>query len=300
MKSLMSGNEILRKPLVSVIMNCYNGESYLKEAIDSVISQSYSNWELIFWDNQSTDKTKSIVTSYSDSRLKYHIATNKTPLSEARNLAIEKAQGEYLAFLDSDDIWDFRKLEFQMNAILSDKSVGIAYCGFETLLTSDNLSAINQANYYSKFKYVNHSAKPIYNLLLQGNFIVFSTVIISTEIFKLTGGFSENLSQNEDYEILLKAACHTNAICIAENLVKYRIHSSNNSYQNEAKSYVENSYIFSLLPKSKELEAAINRNETRRKLSSILIHKNSKELLGLLNPKYFGHLVSLIIKKIVK
>ena len=93
------------KPLVSVIMNCYNSDTYLGEAIDSVISQTYKNWEIIFWDNQSTDKSAEIVKSYDDERIKYFYAPSFTSLYEARNYAIEKANGEYIAFLDCDDKW---------------------------------------------------------------------------------------------------------------------------------------------------------------------------------------------------
>ena len=78
------------KPLVSVIMNCFNGEKYLSEAIESVITQKYENWELIFWDNQSSDRSKEIFNTYDDKRLKYFLSNKHTLLSEARSFAIEK------------------------------------------------------------------------------------------------------------------------------------------------------------------------------------------------------------------
>ncbi|SVC54039.1 uncharacterized protein METZ01_LOCUS306893, partial [marine metagenome] len=87
-------------------MNCYNGEKYLREALDSIIDQTYKNWELIFWDNQSTDNSANIVLSYNDHRIKYFLSKKSSLLYDARNLAIEKTQGEYLAFLDVDDFWD--------------------------------------------------------------------------------------------------------------------------------------------------------------------------------------------------
>ena len=102
-------------PLVSIIMNCYNGEKFLHEALDSIINQTYKNWELIFWDNQSTDNSSFIVQSYKDQRIKYFFSKKHTLLYEARNMAIEKSEGEYLAFLDVDDYWDSAKLEKQMN-----------------------------------------------------------------------------------------------------------------------------------------------------------------------------------------
>lgn len=79
----------MNNPLVSVIMNCYNSETYLKDAI----AQTYENWEIIFWDNQSIDKSPKIVKSYTDKRIKYFYAPEHTLLGEARNKAIEKADG---------------------------------------------------------------------------------------------------------------------------------------------------------------------------------------------------------------
>jgi len=94
----------MKHPLVSVVMNCYNSDSFLKEAIESVYNQTYSNWEIIFWDNASTDNSANIAKSY-DERIKYYLAPKTTPLGEARNLALSYTTGEYVAFLDCDDIW---------------------------------------------------------------------------------------------------------------------------------------------------------------------------------------------------
>ena len=84
------------QPLVSIIMNCYNGEVYLKESIESVLSQTYENWELIFWDNKSEDKSEKIFKSYNEKRFKYYYASQHTILYEARNFAIEKISGEFI------------------------------------------------------------------------------------------------------------------------------------------------------------------------------------------------------------
>lgn len=117
------GPDMKQGPVVSVIMNCYNGEKYLAEAIDSVLTQSYQDWEVIFWDNQSTDKSAEIFRSYADPRLKYFYAPKHTWLYEARNCAIEKASGEFIAFLDVDDWWLPSKLEKQI-PLFSDPEVG--------------------------------------------------------------------------------------------------------------------------------------------------------------------------------
>ena len=99
------------KPLVSVIMNCYNGDRFLRQAIDSVYCQTYDNWEIIFWDNASTDSSAKIARSYDD-KIRYFLATKNTPLGEARNLALNKASGKYVAFLDCDDLYFPNKSKF--------------------------------------------------------------------------------------------------------------------------------------------------------------------------------------------
>ncbi len=111
----------LDSPLVSIIINCFNGEKYLKETLVSVLNQSYKNWEIIFWDNQSIDKSKSIFNSFSDKRFKYFYAEQHTPLYKARNLAIEKSNGELIAFIDTDDLWEKNKLELQVSLFANSK-----------------------------------------------------------------------------------------------------------------------------------------------------------------------------------
>ena len=90
----------MNKPLISIIMSCYNGEKFIERAVSSILKQTYQNWELIFWDNQSEDNSKAIVHEYNDFRIKYFYAPEHTLLSKARNYAIDNANGEYLAFLD--------------------------------------------------------------------------------------------------------------------------------------------------------------------------------------------------------
>ena len=102
--------------LVSVIINCFNGEKYLREAIDSVYAQTYEDWEIIFWDNHSSDCSAEIAKSY-DHKLKYFLAKEHTSLGEARNLALQEANGDYVAFLDSDDKYLPDKIKVQLAAM---------------------------------------------------------------------------------------------------------------------------------------------------------------------------------------
>src|SRR5271165_15637 len=112
-------------PLVSVIMNIRNGAAFLREALDCVMGQTFADWELIVWDDRSTDNSAQIVAEYEDPRVLYFLSPEETPLGKARDLAMRQAQGEWLAFLDQDDIWLPHKLEKQL--ALAAPEVGIIY-----------------------------------------------------------------------------------------------------------------------------------------------------------------------------
>ena len=100
---------------VSVIVNCYNGSSYLKKTLESVINQSYQNWELIFWDNQSEDNSYEIFKDFKEKKFKYFRAKKHTSLHKARNLALRECSGDIIGFLDTDDYWSKSKLKDQID-----------------------------------------------------------------------------------------------------------------------------------------------------------------------------------------
>ena len=110
---------------VSVIMNVHNGEEFITEAIYSVINQTYQNWELIVWDNYSTDNTYKIVKSFKDKRIIYFKSDVFDKLYTARNKAIDVSNGDLITFLDADDIWLPNKLEEQSN-IMQDNEIDFA------------------------------------------------------------------------------------------------------------------------------------------------------------------------------
>ena len=94
-----------KQPLVSIIINCFNGQSYLKKSVSSILNQTYKNWEIIFWDNKSTDNSKKILKNFKDRRIKYFYSKKFNTLYKSRNLAIKKTKGNFVCFLDTDDFW---------------------------------------------------------------------------------------------------------------------------------------------------------------------------------------------------
>src|SRR5437016_12782778 len=100
-------------PKVSVIVNCHNGAQYLREAVDSVYRQQFQDWEIVFWDNASTDGSETVVRVY-DHRLRRFRGSEFLPLGAARNAALAVARGDFIAFLDADDVWLPDKLTRQL------------------------------------------------------------------------------------------------------------------------------------------------------------------------------------------
>jgi len=123
--------------LVSIIMPCYNADKFIVEAIESVIAQSYANWELIVVNDASTDKSQTYINMYvqKDSRI-IHIQNNtNTGVANSRNIALNTAQGTYIAFLDADDMWLPQKLEQQVT-LMQKENIAMCYSAYHTIDTN--------------------------------------------------------------------------------------------------------------------------------------------------------------------
>ena len=164
-------------PLISIIINCFNGEKFLSQSIKTVFDQTYSNWEIIFWDNKSTDKSKEIIKSFKDSRIKYFYSKKFNTLYKSRNLAINKAKGDYICFLDTDDLWKKGKIKDQLK-IMKKNKCDILYSNY--LIKNDNKKTFKKRNKNSINKnYLNDTQK-----LLNDYSIGILTVMIKKEVFK--------------------------------------------------------------------------------------------------------------------
>jgi len=131
---------------VSIIMPCYNSEKFIRNSIESVLSQTYSNWELLVSDDGSIDKTIEIIHEYmqQDTRIKLILAEgNNTGAAATRNRALEKAQNDYIAFLDSDDLWHPQKLEKQLKFMV-DKDIVFSFTLFDAIDEEGNALTKNQ------------------------------------------------------------------------------------------------------------------------------------------------------------
>ena len=228
-------------PLVSVIMNCYNGETYLKESISSLINQTYKNWELIFWDNFSSDSSKEVLMQFSDKRIKYYYTKNFTPLYEARNLAIKKTSGEFISFLDTDDWWSPKRLEKQIELFFKDKNLDIVYTNFYFFYSKTKTKKIISKKNLP-------DGKITQKLLSNYNIGGILTALCKKKIFQ-TKQFIGKYEIIGDFDFFVDVSLSSFFGCIQEPLAYYRVHGSNTSLRKihlhiqELESWLKNNKI---------------------------------------------------------
>lgn len=183
-------------PEISVIIPTYNRSCIIREAIDSVLNQNYKNYEIIVVDDGSTDDTYSILEKY-NGRIRY-VFQNNGGVGKARNTGIRLAKGNFIAFLDSDDLWDPEKLSFQLNFFRGNPGAYISYTK-ETWLK--NNIRINQPQIYMPT-----ADTDIISKLLNRCFIGASSVMVKRELFGLVGYFNEFFPVCEDLDLWLRMA----------------------------------------------------------------------------------------------
>ncbi|MDB9760418.1 glycosyltransferase family 2 protein [Pelagibacteraceae bacterium] len=210
------------KKLVSIILNCYNGEKYLKEALSSVEAQTYKNWELIFLDNQSQDKSKLILKSFKNKKFKYFKTKKHLSLYSARNLAIKKTKGDFISFIDSDDTWQKKKLENQLK-LFKNKNTSVVY---GNLFVKKNKKIKKYFNYNLKKGY-------LYKDLIRNYNIGILTVVIKKKILiKEKKIFNNKYNIIGDFDLFLRLSKKHYFQVVQKPVATYRIHNKNLSLLN--------------------------------------------------------------------
>lgn len=258
-------------PTVSILANCYNGAKFLAEALESVYAQSYSDWEIIFCDNQSADESARIAKSR-DQRMRYFYAPQHTPLGAARNLAIEKATGEYIAFLDCDDVWLPQKLARQMELFNKSPELVLVYSDSYIMTAEGKITG----RMFAKRK---PFAGRVYPQLLWQNFIPLLTTVARREAVVRAGGFCPDFHHAEDWDVFLRLAPLGPFDFVPDCLALYRVH--NNSFH--LKNWVlmtreEIELLERHIPSIRQLTPT-QRKKIRRKMLSLHAKLAVKQLL---------------------
>ena len=200
-------------PQISVVIPVYNGERTIEETIASVLAQTFTDFELIIINDGSQDQTLEIIQQFTDPRIKLYSYSNGG-LAASRNRGLAKSQGEYISFLDADDLWTKEKLASQYQALQSYPQAAVSYSGTDWIDEASNI--------------INHASPPsisgnIYGVLLLSNILGSgSNALIKKEALAITGNFDESLKASEDWDFLIRLAAKYEFIRVDAPQILYR------------------------------------------------------------------------------
>lgn len=273
--------------LVSIIMNCKNGERYLKYSLNSVLKQKYKNWELIFVDNNSKDETKKIFKKYKDNRFKYFNTKENLKLGAARQFALKKCRGDFIAFLDSDDLWSDSKLQLQIPKF-RDKKVGIVI---------SNTVFFNNHKEIVYYKYPPETGFVFKKLIQKYNINLETLVCRKSIIKKLNFKFNKNFEMISDYELCIKLSLVSKVSYVDKILSKWRVHPKSDSWNKRKKFFTEKLNFLNKLQINNKLKKKIEFKRLleieKKRLKLLIIQENlhsglsqSKQLYKIFNNFY--------------
>lgn len=200
------------KENISIVMPAYNAGKFIRESINSVLAQTYNDWRLYIVDDASTDETSAIIKQIKDDRVEYTLLERNAGVANARNIAIEKAQGKYIAFLDSDDLWEKDKLERQVGLLAHGYDV---VCGNYSTFLADSNHAISVRTSPIEFNYYD---------MLSCNRIGNLTGIYNRNSL---GKFYQENCGHEDYLMWLSVMkTAKKAACVQDVIARYRLSES--------------------------------------------------------------------------
>ncbi len=223
-----SEDRINVNPRVSVIIPAFNYGHFLPEALDSVLAQSFQDFEIIVVDDGSTDTTQEAVSAYikkNPKRIRYFYQDNKGPAA-ARNKGIREARGEYIAFLDADDLWLPKKLDLQIDRFQNNPNCGLVYTGYYLMNECGAIQGI-------------YSMQPVPKEIIKKRILLTNpmagtpTIMVRKSCFEKVGYFDEDLVSAEDWDMWLRIIRKYDFAHVREPLVKVRLHKESQSFFGE-------------------------------------------------------------------
>jgi glycosyltransferase involved in cell wall biosynthesis len=206
-------------PLVSVVLPSYNAMPYLPVAVQSVIEQTFADWELIVIDDGSTDDTSGFLSAVHDDRIRSLRLDHTSNPARVRNAGLRQAHGRYIAFLDADDTWLPRKLELQLRALRSEPACRWSYTA------GARMDATGAPLFDARIqRWVPYDGWILEPLLRIRALIAMPTVIVARDLLAEVGGFDEELTYCEDYDLWFRLALRNRVCVLSEPLARIRVH----------------------------------------------------------------------------
>jgi glycosyltransferase involved in cell wall biosynthesis len=206
-------------PRVSVILPCYNGARWISQAIESVLAQTFKDFELIIVDDGSTDKSKEIISSYLYDKHVHYIYQENRGFSGALNRGIRESRGEFIGFIGQDDLYMPNKLQVQVKYFDEHKDVDLVHSNYCSIDSSGRIIMVRDVK-IPRFP----SREKLIKYLFINNFIGFETALVKRECFDEVGLFNERMTGFSDHDIWLRIAGKFNIAYIDLPLVKKREH----------------------------------------------------------------------------
>jgi len=203
------------KPLVSIILPTWNRALLLPRALNSIKAQSFCDYEIVVIDDGSEDNTRQVISTH-DAPVRYYYQANGG-VASARNLGVEKATGQWVAFLDSDDSWMCEKLLLQMQALAQNPDVSMVFSDYEVWDESLSPPEMVQIRCYP-------GKDTSYSALTRHNFVGTLTVVVQRQSIEAIGGFDVGLKRGSDYDAWLRIARKQRIMRVPGVLARYRRH----------------------------------------------------------------------------
>jgi glycosyltransferase involved in cell wall biosynthesis len=287
--------------LVSIIMTCYNGEPFLYEAVKSILNQTYLNWELIFYDNNSNDQSEKIIKDFKDKRIKYFRLNELVNLGTIRKLAFSKCEGEFISFLDVDDYWTKFKLQKQIEKFEMNENIDVLYSNYYKVENQE-------INKVKKILHRGNCQNQIISSYINGApLTAWLTLMIKKSVIdKLEYSFDENTHIASDFDLIIRLSIFSNFDYVDEYLAYYRVHQNNES-KNQHKEITELIYIINKYQKNKIISSLFSyKNFTYKVYIKYFLFKNIQshdisnfQTIKKLNIRILYFLVKLTPKKIL-
>jgi glycosyltransferase involved in cell wall biosynthesis len=222
----------LNLPFVSVVLPTYNRGSSILQAVQSVVDQSYANFELIIVDDASSDNTEELILGIKDPRIIYIKNKGNLGANASRNVGIQVSKGTYIAFQDSDDVWCKDKLERQVTILQnSDEKVGVVYTGFHRY-KNNSITYIPDKSIPMEDKTNN-----LYQFLMYKNIVSTQTMLVKKQCFEVAGVFDPKMPRLQDWELCIRLSKYYTFCLIDEPLV--HVYFSKDSISSNNKAYIE-------------------------------------------------------------
>ena len=212
-------------PKVSVLLSNYNGDKHLDESISSVLSQTYKDFEFIIVDDASTDSSRKVIENYHDKRIKKYYAEKNRNIAYSLNLALSMASGEYIARIDSDDVWELNKLEIQVQYMENHSECGACFTKVNIIDEYSNIANDMYDEYFQLFNSAENKSQRewLRFFFYQGNCLCHPSVVIRRNVLEHVGGYYHlAYVPAEDYELWTRIVMKYPIHILEEKLVRYR------------------------------------------------------------------------------